>query len=233
MTDTEHLVQQASSDARDSRGHRRMWISLALLVLGVAAMLTVYLLDRASSARHDDEQDQALAAVSKQAADYSAAAQKLADQVRALGAQPVVQPPQPGERGAPGAPGIPGPPGPPGPAGRDGRDGTTPPCLGDSTQCRGATGPPGTDGQPGTPGAAGPAGPAGPPGPAGAPGADGQPGQPGANGQPPAGWTWTDVLGREQHCTRDPGSPDTAPTYHCSAQPPPETVPNLITTTGR
>lgn len=66
----------------------------------------------------------------------------------------------------------------------------------------------------------GPAGPPGPTGPAGPTGATGPPGPTGAPGHPPAGWTWTDTAGRQQQCTRDAGSPDTAPTYTCSAKPP-------------
>jgi hypothetical protein len=56
--------------------------------------------------------------------------------------------------------------------------------------------------------------PAGPPGPAG------PAGPPGADGKPPAGWTWTDVVGRTYECRRDPSSPDSAPTYTCAAQSP-------------
>lgn len=57
----------------------------------------------------------------------------------------------------------------------------------------------------------------------GKPGVDGAdstvPGPAGAPGQPPAGWRWVehDVLGDVEHfCGRDPGSPDSAPTYTCS-----------------
>jgi hypothetical protein len=52
-------------------------------------------------------------------------------------------------------------------------------------------------------------------------------GKDGTDGQPPAGWTWTDEAGRTQSCTRDADSPDTAPIYTCSAGPPPTTVPGL------
>lgn len=62
--------------------------------------------------------------------------------------------------------------------------------------------------------------PPGPPGSDGARGADstvpGPPGPAGADGQPPAGWTYTDSLGVERSCTRDVDSPDSAPTYACS-----------------
>jgi hypothetical protein len=90
-----------------------------------------------------------------------------------------------------GAAGARGPSGSPGPAGS-----------------RGPTGAPGAAGQPGQPGAAGPSGP---PGPAGKDGRDG------TNGQPPAAYTITSpVDGLSYRCTRDAGSPDSAPTYTCS-----------------
>jgi hypothetical protein len=50
------------------------------------------------------------------------------------------------------------------------------------------------------------------------------PGPQGPAGPPPAGWSWVDGDGRTQSCTRD-GGPDTAPTYTCTALPPPESVP--------
>lgn len=96
-----------------------------------------------------------------------------------------------------------GPQGPPGQDGADGADGQTPPCMSEPSQCRG------------------------PVGPAGPPGEDGQDGVDGADGQPPAGWTWTDAAGREQSCTRDADSPDEAPTYTCTAEPPQTGVPQL------
>jgi hypothetical protein len=81
------------------------------------------------------------------------------------------------------------------------------------------TGPPGPIGAAGSPG---PAGASGAPGRDGAPGAHGDPGPPGpagaagADGQPPAGWTWTGSDGTPYRCTRDAGSPDSAPSYSCS-----------------
>lgn len=99
----------------------------------------------------------------------------------------------------------------------------------------GAPGQNGTDGQNGqngadstVPGPMGPEGPEGPPGPA--PTAEqiqaavdayfaqnpAPPGPQGPAGQPPAGWSWSDLLGTTHTCTRDDGSPDTAPTYTCT-----------------
>ncbi|MBK1785144.1 hypothetical protein [Prauserella cavernicola] len=40
----------------------------------------------------------------------------------------------------------------------------------------------------------------------------------GADGKPVASWTFVDSLGRTQQCTRDTGSPDTAPTYTCTPE---------------
>lgn len=63
-----------------------------------------------------------------------------------------------------------------------------------------------------------PAGPPGPVGPAGPSGAQGPP------GSPPAGWTWTDELGRTYQCARDPESSDTSPTYTCTTASPTSTA---------
>lgn len=117
---------------------------------------------------------------------------------------------------APGPPGELGPRGPKGDKGDPGADGQSPPCLADPPHCQGADG---QDGVPGSAGVPGPAGPQGEPGPAGVDGQDGAP------GHPPAGWTWVDGDGRQQSCTRDPGSPGSAPTYTCTADPPRNTLP--------
>jgi hypothetical protein len=81
----------------------------------------------------------------------------------------------------------------------------------------GATGTPGASGKDGAAGSQGEPGPAGPTGPAGADGAAGATGPAGATGQPPASWTWANPLGVTYRCDRDAGSPDSAPTYTCSA----------------
>jgi hypothetical protein len=68
-------------------------------------------------------------------------------------------------------------------------------------------------------------GPAGPQGPQGEQGAQGEPGPQGPSGpagpqgqqgQPPNSWVAPDGQGGLLFCTRDPGSPDEAPTYSCS-----------------
>lgn len=198
-------LHQAAEGARDDRGHRVIWLGGAALAVGlvvVAVMLGVgYRMVSDLGTRADAN---------------AVAAQQLAEQIRADGGTPVVEPPVPGERGPVGPQGPEGPPGRDGEDGRDGAkgtDGTTPPCLAAPGQCRGAdgTGFPGPQGEPGTDGQDGRDGAPG------EKGDQGDPGMPGTNGQPPAGWTWVDQTGRTQSCTRDAGSPDTAPTYTCTA----------------
>lgn len=118
-----------------------------------------------------------------------------------------------GPTGPAGEPGVQGPQGPPGPKGDRGEPGRTPPCLAEPAGCQGQDGADGANGAPGEPGTAGPQGEPGASGPAGQDGTDG------ADGQPPAGWTWTDPSpgGKTYTCTRDVDSPDSAPTYTCTA----------------
>ena len=105
----------------------------------------------------------------------------LADQVRGLGEEPVVEPealPSAGSPGADGKDGIAGKNGEPGKDGLDGKPG--PPGK---TGPAGAEGAAGADGSDGEPGPAGPPGAKGDPGPAGADGKDGALGAAGANGK--------------------------------------------------
>lgn len=193
------------------RSSRLRWIVAALLIGGVllGCGLT-YLGQRADTAegQRDDAaataQDLAVQVSTVCAADPVAAAAARLDcgQARLVA-----------EQGPPGTPGTPGAAGPPGPAGPPGADGD-----------EGPPGPPGTDGKDGTAGAdgaggaAGDTGPPGAAGPAGPSGPSGPRGEPGADGSPPAGWTWTDAVTRVTYdCARDPGSPDSAPTYTCTA----------------
>jgi collagen triple helix repeat protein len=198
MTDTE-VVERAATGARDGRS--RMWLLVfaGLFLAGLVALAIAFISYRSTTSGQIDS--------------LADRARALADQVKQLGAVPVVEPPAPGERGPGGETGV---------DGRDGAPGPTGPS--------GPAGPTGPTGPTGAPGDAGPAGDPGPPGPQGdpgPPGTDGQPGQDGTAGQPPASWTWTDTDGRTQSCVRDPESPDAAPTYTCTASPPPETVPGL------
>lgn len=153
----------AAAEAKDAPGHRLIWISFAVFLLGAALVVTMYFVDRASSR-------DLLAGQSQQITALSQDAKRLADQVRQLGAVPVVEPAPPGAPGATGATGATGPMGPQGPKGEPGDPGVSPPCLAEPDRCRGPAGEPGTDGAAGETGPAGASGPAGPKGDPGEPG---------------------------------------------------------------
>jgi collagen triple helix repeat protein len=206
VTDTE-MIDRPAEQARDLRGRRWLWVFVGVGLTGLLALTIAFFASRSEASSRDAEQDSTIAALEDQADANAQDAQALAEQVKALGAVPVVEPARPGEGGPRGEPGRDGDPGPTGPAGPTGPGGPT--------------GPPGPAGDAGDPG---PPGPQGDPGPAGT---DGQPGVDGPPGSPPASWTWIDGDGRTQSCTRDAGSPDSAPTYTCTASPPPETVPGF------
>lgn len=221
--DPRDIAAHAAAGARDSRSRRLAVILAVISAVGALALGAVFLKAR-TELRTDIG---ALAGQSQVNADAAAsnadAAEALAEQVRSLGQQPVVDTGQlrvgprgeagrPGSAGPRGQPGVGerGPPGPPGPAG------PPPPCA---QQPGGCVGPPGADGGEGEPGQVvpGPRGEPGesvqgPPGEAGPAGPQGQRGEPGS---PPTSFTFHDALGREQECTRDPESPDDAPTYTC------------------
>jgi hypothetical protein len=197
------VIDQVVVDSRDVPGRRLIGVSIAGLVVSVATLVAAILwgFDRIDS-------------LELQADANAQSAQVLARQVEQLGGTPAVQPPQPGQRGEPGAEGLPGR------DGKDGEDGVTPACVSEPAQCRGATGDAGASGADGVDGQSGKDG---------ADGKDGRDGVDGTSGQPPASWTWTDAAGREQTCTRNPESPDTAPTYSCTA---PSTGPPGTTTSS-
>lgn len=140
--------------ARDGFGHRLLIALVVVTLIGVLALagVLVVLLQRGGT------QDQRIAEQGSAIRSLTASATDLSDQIRSLGAVPVVTPAEIS-----------------GPAGQAGQMGAT-----------GATGPAGAGGADSTvPGPVGPTGPAGPAGPAGqdgAAGADGAPGQPGADG---------------------------------------------------
>lgn len=212
MSDTE-VIERAADGARDERGRRLVWLFVGIAIAGVIAVAVAFFATRG----HDAAQDDTIAELKAQATANADVAQQLFDQVKQLGGQPVVEPPPPGDRGTDGADGrdgVDGEDGHDGQPGKDGADGTSPPCLTETAQCRGADGRDGVDGAPGAAGQDG------------ANGADGANGQDGAGGAPPAGWTWVDGVGRTQSCARDGGT-DAAPHYDCTTEPPPETVPGL------
>lgn len=158
MTDR---IATTVEEARDTSGHRRMWIAAGLTILGILGFALVYLLDRSDLQDRLDQLDDRAAILRQHADNADDAARALADQVRRLGQQPVVTPP-PVPPGTPGRDGATGPMGPVGPSGAPGPTGPSGPP--------GPSGAPGRDGKDGTDGTDGASGPSGPPGPTGAPG---------------------------------------------------------------
>lgn len=150
---------------------RAVWVTWALVVVVIAATLTVLsfkVVDLATQNRASDEDRADLRERLVQARsdldDYEATSDLLTAQIEALGEEPVVEPERPTSRANLYVP-VPGPRGPVGKPGRDGEDG--------------ADGAPGEDGigAAGADGAQGPAGPPGPAGPAGKDGANGKDGR--------------------------------------------------------
>lgn len=206
-TSTMPAVEKAAADAVDTRGRRLLYVLVALVVLGVVVLGIAFLV----LWQRGGEQNDAIRTLTSQGT-------ALQDQVRSLGATPVVTPEQlagpagvAGERGATGEPGPAGTPGSdglpgsPGPAGEPGTAGSPGPAGSDGLN--------GQNGADGNPGPAGPQGDPGPAGPQGDPGATGPAGEP---GKPPASFTITDPPFGDRTCTRDPGSPDDAATYTCT-----------------
>lgn len=166
MTDTE-VIDRRPERPNESRGWALLWAFMGLLVAGLILITIAFFAYRDKSSSEID-------ALATQAAEDRQASQALADQVRDLGAVPVVEPSAAGKQGPQGEGG------PTGPAGRDGRDGDTGPTG--PTGPQGEPGAPGADGAAGTDGAAGEAGtqgPAGEVGPAGPQGPQGEQGPPG------------------------------------------------------
>jgi hypothetical protein len=90
VTDTRTDIQQATEDAKDSRGHRGIWLAFGVILAGLTLLAVAYFFDR-----------QAILGLETRADDNARTAQVLAEQVRKLGGVPVVQPPNP-ERGPQG-----------------------------------------------------------------------------------------------------------------------------------
>lgn len=207
---------------------RRLPPMAALSIIGVAlTVLFVSVLWLAQRAGTNDDADTrqaaAIASAQTKLADVSALAdnlqaglEKANTRLRRNGA-PTVPVPTAGTQGTDGTDGTDGATGAEGPRGARGPAGAAGSPGGD-----GSTGASGSDGTAGSPGPAGPTGPPGPQGPRGEPGAagqdgqpgqNGQPGQPGADGEPPASFSFTDVLGVVYTCT----DPDGDRSYTCSA----------------
>ncbi|SDN74071.1 hypothetical protein [Allokutzneria albata] len=94
MTDvTEDVVQPAAAAAVDEPERRRQRRRLAYGAVGALLVLTAYLADRSSTNAELAGLDARADTMQQQALDSAAAARALAEQVRALGQQPVVTPP--------------------------------------------------------------------------------------------------------------------------------------------
>lgn len=184
-----------------TRTLRWAWFVVALAVVVAATWLILsvsHRLDR-SDAR-TAAADSHAAKAERVATQATAAANALADQVRRLGGQPVVEPsqlPQVGPTGAAGATGATGPTG--------------------ATGARGPRGLRGLMGLPGPTGATGATGPAGATGAKGEPGKDGADGATGATGPAgyPASFSFTSIGGKTVTCT----DPDGDHAYDCAPAP--------------
>jgi hypothetical protein len=156
--DAPDVVTSAVRAARDARGHRAIWIAGSVTILAILALVAIGV---AHSIRQQGEID----SLRDQNAGFSVTAnalagegRQLADQVRSLGAKPVVEPPA----------GVVGPTGPAGPAGAAGRGITGTRIAsghlivtytdGTSADVGQVAGTPGTTGVPGATGAPGAAG---------------------------------------------------------------------------
>lgn len=195
--------------------HWRMWTLAAVLCVLAGAVIAVAVVVHGQSSQIDG---------------LSTALDAQRKQAQQAGQTPVAKPP--GEiKANPERPTVSPEPGPAGPAGanglsivgarisscrlilirEDGREFDAGPVCG-------ADGSRGPSGKPGAAGSPGPTGPAGADGATGPAGPKGDPGKDGTDGQPPASYTIVSPIdGLTYDCTRDSGSPDSAPTYTCSA----------------
>jgi len=217
------VIDRAARESKDHRGHLRIWLSGAVLLLGVLALGAAVFIGRAQNDALNDK----VGTLTTRADTAEQAVGKLAEQVRALGAVPVVQAPPQATVGATGATGATGAPG------------QSPTCLFTPQQCQGADGKPGVDGLPGIPGAMGPAGKDGQPGADGRPGADGAPGKDGVDGVSVTRTyfernadgecrTYNDFSDSRTHVDEGPaGDAACAP-----AAPPPTTTPSAVMPSG-
>jgi hypothetical protein len=92
---TRTIVQPAAKDAVDNRAHRLLYLMVALVVVGIGALGWLYV----SQSQHAQAQDQRISRLVDLGNDAAKQSQVLADQVKALGATPIVQPAQPAPSG--------------------------------------------------------------------------------------------------------------------------------------
>ncbi|WP_185972905.1 hypothetical protein [Aeromicrobium piscarium] len=195
----------------------RRWLKLAGLVAAIAiGAVVIILLGQLIAAQEQSRADRA--ELYAELAEQREASEALAEQVRGLGEEPVVdaaRPRSPELRyapvpGRPGADGEPGAQGEPGRPGRDGEDGES------------IIGPPG-ESIVGPPGITGPAGPPGASGPAGPPGERGTTGERGTDGRGIAAIACTSLTPIELTITYSDG---TTATVSCGpVEPDPEPIP--------
>lgn len=208
------------------RRHRWIVAVTLMLLLGAAIAYGIAELVSVQDDIEDSRRDRA--DLRSELAGQHEISTALAEQVRALGEEPVVEPSDPpttapilqGERGPIGPRGPAGLPGLPGVDGTDGEPG----AVGADGE-PGAVGESGATGAQGEPGASGAQGPAGATGPQGEPGAQGPVGPAGADGRGiasvtcaglPGGATWTftytDGTTQSVACaTPEPSTDPTAP----------------------
>lgn len=89
---TETVVEPAAERARDTGGHRRIWIAGILIIVGVLVLAITYLLDRTTLQGQLSDLNRHATTLHEQIDRTDAAARALADQIRKLGQQPVVNP---------------------------------------------------------------------------------------------------------------------------------------------
>lgn len=87
----DEVIHQAAEESKDHRGHIVLWLCGALLMIGVLALAAVVFIGRAQNDHLAGQVD----ALTHRAETAEQATGQLADQVRKLGAVPVVSPPQP------------------------------------------------------------------------------------------------------------------------------------------
>lgn len=155
------------------RTDRAQWVAMGAIVVGIVLLVV-------AGVSRDADKTEKLGNLERVASANTAAAKKLAEQVRSLGETPVVEPtsvPPVAVSGPAGVPGVDGIDGADGRDGRDGRNGARGPAGAPGASGQdGEPGSQGPQGEPGEPGATGPQGEAGPAGPQGEPGPAGPPG---------------------------------------------------------
>lgn len=199
VTDDLRATARMSAARAVDRGARRWMYALAALVVVSVLALGWFLLRAWGDVQQLRQEASSATAAASNNAD---AAQRLAEQVRQLGQQPVVEPPQRGEQGQPGRDGKDGQPG------KDGKDGL-----------------PGKDGERGHDGVDGKPGIDGKDGKDGVNGKDGEKGDKGDPGGQPSTITRTYPNGTVETCQRRADSTADYARYDCTWSKP-DPIPN-------